>query len=113
MPVLPSIAVTCGEPAGIGPELLAMLAQRHIEKRWPARLVFIGDRALLAERAARIGFAPLYVDYDAAAFAPSDAVEILDVAVTRVPAPGQPDPINAKSVLAMLERACDGCVAGE
>src|SRR5207253_10782928 len=41
---LPSIAVTCGEPAGIGPELLAMLAQRHAGERWPAGLVVLGDR---------------------------------------------------------------------
>ena len=70
---VPTIAVTCGEPAGIGPELLAMLAQRHAEQRSPARLVFVGDRGLLSERAQRIGLAPLYVAYDPAAFAPKAA----------------------------------------
>src|SRR5438105_6745538 len=110
---IPSIAVTCGEPAGIGPELLAMLVERHVEKRWPARLVFIGDRALLAARAARIGFAPLYVDYGAAALPAEGAVEVLNVPVALAPAPGHPDPNNARSVLATLERACDGCVREE
>jgi len=110
---VPSIAVTCGEPAGIGPELLAMLAQRHAEQRSPARLVFVGDRVLLSERAQRIGLAPLYVDYDAASFAPKAAIEVLHRPLTVQPAPGHPDPTNAHSVLTMLERACDGCTAGE
>jgi len=110
---VPSIAVTCGEPAGIGPELLAVLAQRHAEKRWPARLVFLGDRDLLSERARRIGLAPLYVEYDPAAFAPKSAIEVLHQPLALQPAPGHPDPTNAQSVLAILERACDGCTAGE
>src|SRR5437016_1843979 len=82
---VPSIAVTCGEPAGIGPELLAMLAQRHAEQRSPARLVFVGDRVLLSERAQRIGLAPLYVDYDAASFAPKAAIEVLHRPLTVQP----------------------------
>src|SRR5438105_1753894 len=113
MPGVRSIAVTCGEPAGIGPELLAMLAERHIEKWWPARFIFMGDRALLAARAARIGFAPRYVGYRNAALPPEGAVEVLNVPVALAPAPGHPDPNNVRSVLATLERACDGCVAGQ
>jgi len=110
---VPSVVVTCGEPAGIGPELLAMLAQRHADQRWPARLVFLGDHVLLAERAQRIGLAPLYVEYDPAAFAPKAAIEVLHQPLALQPAPGHPDPTNAQSVLAMLGRACDGCTAGE
>lgn len=109
----PSIAVTCGEPAGIGPEILAMLAQRQIGQRFRARLVFVGDRELLAERAKRIGLAPTYVGYDPVAFGPRNAIEVLDQPVAVVPAPGHPDTTNARSVLATLERACDGCMAGE
>ena len=51
----PTIALFTGDPAGIGPELVAMLAMRHAEHPFAARLVLLGDRALLAERAARIG----------------------------------------------------------
>jgi 4-hydroxythreonine-4-phosphate dehydrogenase len=110
---VPSIVVTCGEPAGIGPELLAMLAQRHADHRWPARLIFLGDHVLLSERARRIGIAPLYIEYDPAAFAPKAAIEVLHQALALQPAPGHPDPTNAQSVLAMLGRACDGCTARE
>jgi len=38
------IAITAGEPAGIGPELVALVAMRHRENAYPARLVVIGDR---------------------------------------------------------------------
>ena len=67
----PTLAITVGEPAGIGPELVrdARRAARA-RSRSPARLVVVGDRALLAERAARIGLAPRYADYDPVAFAP-------------------------------------------
>ena len=113
MKTSPSIAVTCGEPAGIGPEILAMLAQRPIEPHRPARFVFLGDRELLSKRAQRIGLAPAYVDYDPVSFAPRGAIEILHCPVAVPPSPGHPDPTNAHSVLATLERACDGCMAGE
>src|SRR5690606_13440672 len=59
----PAIAVTSGEPAGIGPELCAMLAVRHARAPFDARLVLLGDRDLLEARAERIGLAPRYADY--------------------------------------------------
>ena len=43
----PAIAVTSGEPAGIGPELCAMLAVRHEREPFASRLVILGDRGLL------------------------------------------------------------------
>jgi 4-hydroxythreonine-4-phosphate dehydrogenase len=109
----PTIAITCGEPAGIGPELLAMLAQRQVEQQQRARLVFLGDEALLAERAARIGISPRYVKYDPTGFVPRGAVEVWDHPVAAPPTPGHPDPTNAPSVVAMLSNACDACVSGE
>jgi 4-hydroxythreonine-4-phosphate dehydrogenase len=111
--VNPSIVITCGEPAGIGPELLAMLALRQRTERSAVRIVLLGDRTLLSARAARIGLAPQYVDYDPAAVAPARAVEVWHQPLAVAPAPGQPDPANARSVLASLERACDACADGE
>ena len=112
--IRPTIAITAGEPAGIGPELAAMLAARHRELPFPARLVLVGDRELLVRRAARIGEQPRYVDYDAASFAPTGGgVEIWHQPVAAPVTPGHPDPTNAHSVLAMLARACDACATGE
>jgi 4-hydroxythreonine-4-phosphate dehydrogenase len=48
---LPRIAITCGEPAGIGTELLLTLANQA----WPADLVVFGDMKLLAARAGMTG----------------------------------------------------------
>jgi 4-hydroxythreonine-4-phosphate dehydrogenase len=82
----PVIALTSGEPAGIGPELCLKLAA----ERLPARLVAIGDRALLQ------GFP-----------------EIEHVPMARPRVPGKLDPANSRYVLAVLERALAGCLRGE
>jgi 4-hydroxythreonine-4-phosphate dehydrogenase len=89
------IAVTAGEPAGIGPDLCLALAQANL----PAELVIIGNRALLAERAALLG-----VDAPA---------QVIDIPLGAPCVPGRLDPANARHVLAMLDRAIDGCSRGE
>jgi 4-hydroxythreonine-4-phosphate dehydrogenase len=109
----PNIAITSGEPAGIGPELIARLAVRHAERPFPARLVVLGDRDLLEARARRIGIAPRYVPYDPLAFAPHGGpVEVWHHPLAAPAVPGHPDPTNALAVLAMLENACDACATG-
>jgi 4-hydroxythreonine-4-phosphate dehydrogenase len=77
------IAVTSGEPAGIGPELCVRLASQ-------AEVVVIGDRSLL-KGAPRIEHVPL----------------------ARPVTPGKLDPANARYVLATLDRAIRGCMQGE
>ena len=110
---LPAIAITSGEPAGIGPELVAHIAARHREQPFAARLVVVGDLALLRERAARIGLAPRYAEFDPASFTPAGGiVEVIDVPTTVPVTPGRPDPTNAGCVLAMLDRAADDCATG-
>jgi 4-hydroxythreonine-4-phosphate dehydrogenase len=108
-----TIAVTAGEPAGIGPELVAMLAVRHREEPYPARIVILGDRQLLVARAARIGAAAVYAEYDPAAISLRDGrVAVWHQPVVAPVVPGQPDPSNAHSVLAALADASDACAAG-
>jgi 4-hydroxythreonine-4-phosphate dehydrogenase len=109
----PILAISSGEPAGIGPELCAMLAVRHAEQHFAARLVILGDWTLLAERAARIGLAPRYAPYDPASFAPSGGVvEVWHQALAAPVSPGRPDPTNAYAVLSMLSQGCDACATG-
>ena len=48
--LLPTIAITAGEPAGIGPDLCIMLAQRTLA----ANVVVIADTAMLQARAAQL-----------------------------------------------------------
>ncbi len=108
----PALVITSGEPAGIGPELVAMLAQRHASTPFPARLVVVGDRELLTARASRVGIVPRYAPFKPATVAASGVVEIWHQPITTPVTPGSPDPANAASVIAMLERACDACATG-
>jgi 4-hydroxythreonine-4-phosphate dehydrogenase len=108
----PVVAITSGEPAGIGPELCAMLAAAHAREPLPARLVILGDLALLRERAQRIGLAPHFAAFDPAAFSPHGAVEVWHMPVAVPAIPGQPDPTNASAVLEMLRHGTDACATG-
>src|SRR2546427_10908594 len=48
---VPVIAVTSGEPAGIGPDVCLALAR----KRFAARIVVLGDRDMVGSRARQLG----------------------------------------------------------
>ena len=102
----PRIAVTSGEPAGIGPDLCAIAAGR----RWPARLVLLGDRGVIADRARLRGLAFDLPDYSPGSTAPAS---VLHVAAPAPVTAGRLDPANGRHVLALLDRALDGCLAGE
>ena len=109
----PTVAITAGEPAGIGPELIAMLAQRHAQRPFPARLVVLGDATLLAGRARRIGAHCVFSRYDPLAFAPvGGSIDVWHQPLAAPAVPGHPDPTNARSVLSMLEAGCDACATG-
>jgi len=107
---LPLIAVTAGEPAGIGPDLCVTLATQPL----PARIVVIADRSLLEERAAALGVACNIRDFERAG---SEAREPNCLAVRHVSlaAParaGRLDAANSRYVLETLRVALDGCMHG-
>ena len=102
------IVITSGEPAGIGPDIVASIDAQAFD----ARLVVIGDRDMLTTRAEALDLPATYVEYGKK---PSDsaAIEIIHQPLAKVSTPGQLDPDNAAYVLAMLEKACRGCLDGE
>ncbi len=109
---LPRIALTAGEPAGIGSELLVHLAASDLA----ADLVAIADPGLL-ERAARTLGVPLVLQpctprTAVAARAPG-TLRVIPIELAAAVTPGQLDKRNAAHVLAMLARAADGAAAGE
>jgi 4-hydroxythreonine-4-phosphate dehydrogenase len=104
-----AIAVTSGEPAGVGPELCATLAVRSL----PARVVVLGDRDLLAARARQAGIPASFAEYDPTRGAVDGAIEVLHLALAAPSRPGRLDPANSRYVLALLERALAGCQSGE
>jgi 4-hydroxythreonine-4-phosphate dehydrogenase len=109
----PLIAITSGEPAGIGPELCAMIAARHAAKSFAARLVIIGDRDLLATRAARIGLRGDHPAFDRSGRAIAPAASVLHVPLAVPVVAGTPDPANAFHVRDQLLAGCDGAAMGE
>ncbi|MGE4447852.1 MAG: 4-hydroxythreonine-4-phosphate dehydrogenase PdxA [Azospira sp.] len=105
----PTLAVTSGEPAGIGPELCLALA------RYPAqaRLVVLADKELLRQRAAQLGMdIPLH-DYAPDRPAPAGSLEVLHLPLAAPSAPGRLDAANGPYVLQLLDRALAGCLQGE
>lgn len=108
------IAVTPGEPAGIGPDLVVRLAQEPSD----TPMVAIADPDLLAERARRLGL-PLHIER----FVPGDPARpaqtaqpghlaVLPVALRQPVVPCRLDTANAPYVLDTLRIACDACLAG-
>ena len=98
----PVIAITPGEPAGIGPELVAAIAGDFPE----ARLVAIADPDLLRQAGADTH--PFHPDQSS-----TDnglAVEAVSLAAPAVP--GRLDPANAAYVLETLRIAAEGCLEG-
>lgn len=92
----PVIAVSSGEPAGIGPDICLALAGQA----FPARLRILADRDLMAARARQLGL----------------SVEGLDIEHLPLRAPsiaGQLNTGNARYVLDLIDRAIAGCLNGE
>ncbi|MCG9098712.1 4-hydroxythreonine-4-phosphate dehydrogenase PdxA [Laribacter hongkongensis] len=108
--MMPTLALTIGEPAGIGPDLVCRLAMQPRQ----TRVVAIGDAGLLADRAAMLGMPARFAAYDPAAPAPAAGVlEVCHVPLAVPAVAGRLDPANGPAMLAMLDRAIDGCLAGE
>jgi 4-hydroxythreonine-4-phosphate dehydrogenase len=107
------LALTLGEPAGIGPELAATLWQRRSELGLPAFYV-IGDGRFLADRARLIG-APVPVAHaapqEATAVYPK-ALPVVDVGVAVTAAPGRPDASSAPAAIAAIRLAVQHVLGG-
>ena len=115
---MPVIAVTSGEPAGIGPDICLQL-----EGAVPGvRVVVIGNRELFEQRARALGMTVSFRPYEpdragtesgAEAFAATGGIELMDLPLPRECVIGQLNPANSRYVLDLIDRAYDGCVSGE
>ena len=110
-PTAPALAITSGEPAGIGPDLCLQLAQHTFDQP----LVVLSDRNLLQQRAAQLGLDVQLHDYDPQHNAPLPAahLHVLHVPLVQSAQTGKLDPANSPYVLELLRRAAQGCEAGE
>ena len=110
--MIPRIALTPGEPAGIGPDITLAIAQQD----WDAELVAICDPKLLQERAQLLGLAIEIQVIDGPLGEPGrhqpGTLKVYPVNLTAPCEPGQLDPANASYVLYTLHAAVDACIAG-
>jgi 4-hydroxythreonine-4-phosphate dehydrogenase len=102
------IALTPGEPAGIGPDLAVMLAQDPLA----CALVLIADGRMLSERAQRLGMALTTAPWPAVR-PTRPGVYVADTPAPAPAVPGRLDVANARYVIHTLERATDGCLSQE
>jgi 4-hydroxythreonine-4-phosphate dehydrogenase len=108
----PVLALTSGEPAGIGPELTLQLALGELPH---GRVVAVGDPALLAERAALLGLAVSLLELRPGEPVPEARPGVLPVWPVALRAPSRPGELavaNAGYVLETLDVAVDACLAG-
>ena len=108
----PVIAVTSGEPAGIGPELCLRLAELGVLEA-SARCVVLGDRGLLADRARQLGLPVTLRDWAPGLPPAEGTLDILHCPLGVPAQAGRLDTGNAAYVLALLDRAIQGSLSGE
>jgi 4-hydroxythreonine-4-phosphate dehydrogenase len=111
MAPLHPIAVTSGEPSGIGPDLCLVAASKP--RSWP--LVCLADRELLAARARRLKIKIELFDYRAGAEVQyaAGSLSVLHQPLATESVAGRLELKNARAVLQLIGRAVDGCLTGE
>ncbi|TSE25683.1 4-hydroxythreonine-4-phosphate dehydrogenase 2 [Tepidimonas sediminis] len=111
---LPPIAITMGDAAGIGPELIARVFQRHPE--WSARCVVIGDLAALRRGAAVVGGVPIAElggPAEAAAVPPGALPLWPAVSLAALPPWGRVSAAAGRAAAEAVELAAEAALRGE
>ena len=104
----PRIIITAGEPAGIGPDIIAAIDP----PAFAARLAVIGDYDMLCARAAALGAKTPFVRHGDNT-AGDAAIEVIHHPLSTPCTAGKLDSANADYVLTILRKACRACLAGE
>lgn len=104
------IAITPGEPAGIGPDLIIQLAQQA----WPAQLVVFADKSLLQDRASLLGLPLELIDFDPQS---NDVQQAGQLLIQQIPmavevTPGELNSENGHYVVETLRQACQANIDG-
>ena len=111
-PLLPRVALTAGEPAGIGPDLCVMLAQQAID----AEVVVIADIQILAQRAQQIGLPLQIIPFNkntTQVHSGNSTLTVLHVPAKNSVQAGKLDAANSHYVLETLKTAALNCLSGQ
>jgi 4-hydroxythreonine-4-phosphate dehydrogenase len=107
------LALTIGEPAGIGPDIAIETWLRRNELKLPA-FYLLGDRDFVSHRAKALGLKLKLADVSAeeALEAFTDALPVVATGHTTSARPGQPDDTSAGAALASIRQAVGDVIAG-
>ncbi len=107
------LALTLGEPAGIGPDLALAIWRRRAELDLPPFYI-VGDPEFLRRRAAILGLDVPIVSVTAAAAAAAfhSALPVLPLGIAVTAEPGRPDGLSAPAAVASIRRAVADVMAG-
>lgn len=106
---VPRIAISAGDPAGIGPDIVLSLADRD----WPAQLLVIADPELMKRRASLLGRTVTIRESAEPAASRRGEITLIREPLAAPVTAGTPDPKNADAVLRALIRMVRGCESGE
>ncbi len=108
---IPTLALTAGEPAGIGPDLCVQIAQQPLS----CNLVVIADSELLLARAQQLKLPLKLIDISVTTPSQHKAgcLQVLHVPLAETAIPGTLNPANARYVLSTLALAVEVCRSGE
>ncbi|MGB6976578.1 MAG: 4-hydroxythreonine-4-phosphate dehydrogenase PdxA [Gammaproteobacteria bacterium] len=104
------IAITPGEPAGIGPDIVLQIAA---QQTFPVEIVAVANPELMAERAKQLDLAIKILPFDLQQPAkPHQPGQLLvwDIALPKPCLAGILEPANAQYVLKTLEIAAENCL---
>lgn len=102
------LAITSGEPAGIGPDICLDLVNHQL----PCRVVVLGDKQLLQERAKLLGKTIEFQSFDLHRAAPQGVLEVWHIPLTQPCRAGELNTANANYVLQLLDTAYQGIADG-
>lgn len=110
--IISRLAITPGEPGGIGPDLVLQLAlQAH-----DFQMIAIADQQMLEQRAATLGINIQFKTYDSGAARSkhkAGQLEVLNIQLAAKAKCGVLDPSNALYILETIQVATEGCLNSE
>lgn len=102
------LAITSGDPAGIGPDLVLALKDELPHSRF----VVLGDKEVLAQRAQLLKRHITLHDWQPQQPLPTGGIAVWHCPAGTSVTPGVPEAATAQGTLTMLNRAIDGCLDG-
>ncbi len=102
------LAITPGEPAGIGPDIAIELCQIEREEA----IVLVADKNMLSERADLLGKELDILEDDKTVTRDARRVNVMHVPLEEKVEPGVLNPRNSLGVLKSLDNAVGGCLSG-